>query len=62
MARRHRGAWARPELAPLDRSLITCAALITNGSTEQLRARLGIAKTDGVTEDELEEVIIHLAF
>ena len=36
--------WARPELAPRDRSLITCAALITNGSTEQLRAHLGIAK------------------
>jgi 4-carboxymuconolactone decarboxylase len=54
--------WARPELAPRDRSLITCAALITNGSTEQLRAHLGIAKTNGVTERELKEVIIHLAF
>jgi 4-carboxymuconolactone decarboxylase len=54
--------WARPELAPRDRSLITCAALITNGSTEQLRAHLGIAKTNGVTETELKEVIIHLAF
>ena len=30
--------WARPELAPRDRSLITCAAVITNSSTEQLRA------------------------
>ena len=54
--------WARPELAPRDRSLITCAALITNGSTEQLRAHLGIAKANGVTEAELKEVIIHLAF
>jgi 4-carboxymuconolactone decarboxylase len=53
---------ARPELAPRDRSLITCAALITNGSTEQQRADLGIAKTNGVTETELKEVIIHLAF
>ena len=50
------------ELAPRDRSLITCAALITNGSTEQLRAHLGIAKTNGVTETELKKVIIHLAF
>jgi alkylhydroperoxidase/carboxymuconolactone decarboxylase family protein YurZ len=27
-----------------------------------MRAHLGIAKTNGVTETELEEVIIHLAF
>jgi 4-carboxymuconolactone decarboxylase len=54
--------WARRELAPRDRSLITCAALITNCSTEQLRAHLSIAKTNGVTETELKEVIIHLAF
>jgi 4-carboxymuconolactone decarboxylase len=52
----------RPELAPRDRSLITCAALITNGSAEQLRAHLGIAKTNVVTESRLKEVIIHLAF
>jgi 4-carboxymuconolactone decarboxylase len=54
--------WARPELAPRDRSLITCAALITNGSTEQLRGHLARAKANGVTEAELTEVIIHLAF
>lgn len=54
--------WRRPELAPRDRSLITVAALITNGSTDQLRAHLGIAKTNGLTETELKEVIIHLAF
>ena len=54
--------WARPELTPRDRSLITCAALITNGSTEQLRAHLGIAKINRMTETELKEVIIHLAF
>ena len=28
----------------------------------QLRAHLGIAKNNGVTEAELKEVIIHLAF
>ncbi len=54
--------WARPELVSRDRSLINSAALITNGSTEQLRAHLRIAKTNGVTETELKEVIIHLAF
>ena len=54
--------WERTELSKRDRSLITCAALITNGSTEQLRSHLGIAKTNGVTESELKEAIIHLAF
>ena len=54
--------WRRSELAPRDRSLITVAALITTGSTDQLRAHLGIAKTNGLTETELKEVIIHLAF
>jgi 4-carboxymuconolactone decarboxylase len=54
--------WARAELSPRDRSLITCAALITNGSTEQLRGHLARAKSNGLTETELKEVIIHLAF
>jgi len=54
--------WARPELSPRDRSLITCAALITNGSTEQLRSHLARAKTNGLTETELKKAIIHLAF
>ena len=54
--------WARPELPPRDRSLVTVAALITNGSTEQLRSHLQRAKDNGLTEIELKEVIIHLAF
>jgi 4-carboxymuconolactone decarboxylase len=54
--------WARPELAPRERSLITVAALITNGSTEQLRGHLARARQNGLTETELKEVIIHLAF
>lgn len=56
------GVWARPELSPRDRSLVTCAALITNGSTEQLRGHLARAKDNGVTETELTETITHLAF
>lgn len=54
--------WARPELSRRDRSLITCAALVTNGSTEQLRSHLALAKQNGLTETELKEAIIHLAF
>ena len=54
--------WARPELSPRDRSLITVASLITGGSTEQLRGHQQRAKDNGLTETELKEVIIHLAF
>ena len=54
--------WARPEPSPRDRSLVTCAALVTNGSTEQLRSHLAIGKQNGLTETELKEAIIHLAF
>jgi 4-carboxymuconolactone decarboxylase len=54
--------WARPDLSPRDRSLITCAALVTNGSTDQLRSHLARAKENGLTETELKEAIIHLAF
>jgi 4-carboxymuconolactone decarboxylase len=53
-------AWRSPELAPRDRSLVTVASLITSG--EQLAFHLGLAKRNGVTEDELVETITHLAF
>jgi 4-carboxymuconolactone decarboxylase len=54
--------WERPELSKRDRSLITVAALITGGNTEQLRGHLARAKDNGISETELKEVIIHLAF
>ena len=54
--------WERTELSPRDRSLITVAALITGGNTEQLTGHLERARQNGLTETELKEVIIHLAF
>ena len=54
--------WERAELLPRDRSLITVAALIANGNTEQLTGHLNRAKANGISESELAEVIIHLAF
>ena len=54
--------WERAALPKRDRSLITVAALVAGGNTEQLRNHLLLAKTNGRTEDELKEVIIHLAF
>src|SRR4026207_1763647 len=54
--------WERAELSPRDRSLVTVAALIANGNTEQLMGHLNRAQQKGLPETELAEVIIHLAF
>jgi 4-carboxymuconolactone decarboxylase len=54
--------WTRAELSPRDRSLVTCAALVANGNTEQLRDHLARARDNGLSEAELVEAITHLAF
>src|SRR6186997_1366450 len=54
--------WERAELSKRDRSLITVAALIANGNTEQLPGHLNRAKANGISEAELSEVMTHLAF
>jgi len=54
--------WGRAELSPRDRSLITVAALIANGNTAQLSSHLNLARTNGLSETELAEVMTHLAF
>jgi 4-carboxymuconolactone decarboxylase len=54
--------WERPELSKRDRSLITCAALVALQRPDQLRGHLDRALTNGVTKDELSELITHLAF
>ena len=54
--------WERTELSRRDRSLVTVAALIANGNTEQLSSHLKLAKANGLSEAELAEVMIHLAF
>ena len=54
--------WAREELSPRDRSLVTVAALTANGNTAQLTSHLKRAKANGITEAELGEAMTHLAF
>ena len=54
--------WTRPELSPRERSLVTVASLVSGGNTEQLVGHLDRAKQNGLTEEELIEVITHLAF
>ena len=54
--------WERPGLSKRDRSLITVSALIALNRTEQLPFHLERGLTNGLTQDELVEVITHLAF
>jgi 4-carboxymuconolactone decarboxylase len=54
--------WARPELSPRDRSLVTVSALIAMNRPDQLRSHLARARENGVRQDELIEAITHLAF
>jgi 4-carboxymuconolactone decarboxylase len=54
--------WARPQLSPRDRSLVTVSALIAMNRPDQLRSHLARARDNGVTEDEIVESITHLAF
>ncbi len=54
--------WKRPGLSPRDRSLITVATLIAGYRTNELPFHLKYALGNGVTQDELIELITHLAF
>lgn len=50
--------WAREQLSQRDRSLMIVAALAAMGRTEQLDFHIPGAFNNGVTADELEEVIL----
>ena len=54
--------WERSQLSKRDRSLITCAALVATGKTEQMTFHFPRAIENGVTQEELVEMITHLAF
>ncbi|HZR37624.1 MAG TPA: carboxymuconolactone decarboxylase family protein [Nevskia sp.] len=54
--------WERPQLSKRDRSLITCAALVALGKPEQMNFHFPRAIENGVTREELIEMITHLAF
>ena len=54
--------WERTALSKRDRSLATVSALVAMNRTEQLTFHLQRAIENGVTTEELIEVITHLAF
>ncbi len=55
--------WSRTkELGSRDRSLATISALIAMNRPEQLRSHIAMARKNGLTREEISEVITHLSF
>jgi 4-carboxymuconolactone decarboxylase len=54
--------WERPDLSKRDRSLVTVAALTALGKMDQLQFHLAFARRNGVTDAELKEALLQLAF
>lgn len=56
--------WSREaELSPRDRSMITIATLIGSGAPEfTLKAHLQKGRENGISKDEIAEIITHIAF
>jgi 4-carboxymuconolactone decarboxylase len=54
--------WQRPGLTPRDRSLITVASLIAGYRQNELPFHMTKALENGVTRDEIIELITHVAF
>jgi len=54
--------WERKGLSKRDRSLVTLSSLVTQCRLDQLQGHLWRALDNGVTKDEICELITHLAF
>jgi len=57
-----RDLWLRPDLAPRDRSLVTVSALVATGQVAQITYHLNRAMDNGLTREEVGELLGHLAF
>lgn len=53
-------AWARPELDPKSRSLITLTALAAGGKWTELASHARGALRNGWTPEELREALLHM--
>ena len=54
--------WERPQLSKRDRSLVTLAVLMKEFRVDELRGHVRRALDNGVTREEIAELIVHLAF
>jgi len=55
------GLWSRMGIAPRERSMITIAALTALDRPHELEIHLGLGLDNGLTRDEICEVIMHMA-
>jgi 4-carboxymuconolactone decarboxylase len=53
--------WTRPGLPPRDRSMVTVSILIAQGKLHELKTHLRGALNNGVTRDEIKELMLHAA-
>ena len=53
--------WARPELDRKTRSLVTIGMMIALNRTDELRLHLRAALNNGVTREQIREVLLHSA-
>ena len=53
--------WARPGLSRHTRSLITLAMLVALNREEEFKMHVAAALRNGVTENEIQEVLLHAA-
>lgn len=51
--------WDRPGLSRRERSLVTLGMLIGLRAEEELRVHVGIARRNGLTREEIAEVVYH---
>jgi 4-carboxymuconolactone decarboxylase len=53
--------WSRPGLPPHTRSLLTIGLMVALNRSEELQMHLRAAANNGVTQEEIREVLLHCA-
>jgi 4-carboxymuconolactone decarboxylase len=53
--------WERPQLSKRDRSMVTIAALVALGWQDQLNSHIARGLTNGLSREEVSEIITHLS-
>ena len=53
--------WSRPGLPRATRSMLTLAVLVAQGSEDEFRMHVGAALRNGVTPEQIREVLLHAA-
>ncbi|MES1246968.1 MAG: carboxymuconolactone decarboxylase family protein [Actinomycetota bacterium] len=55
------GIWARPGLDRRMRSAITITALVARGQFDELALHIGAARRNGLSDDEIKEILLQCA-